>query len=60
MREAVERLTPENYERAVELAELPDIIRGYEGIKLANVARYREALTALESRPDGAEIAAGD
>jgi indolepyruvate ferredoxin oxidoreductase len=36
---------------AVELAELPDMVRGYEEIKLANVARYRarqaEILAAL-------------
>jgi indolepyruvate ferredoxin oxidoreductase len=24
------------------LAELPDLVRGYEDVKLANVARYRE------------------
>ncbi|WP_410640968.1 indolepyruvate ferredoxin oxidoreductase family protein [Amycolatopsis sp. lyj-346] len=28
--------------RARVLAELPDVIRGYEDVKLANVARYRE------------------
>ncbi|MGD9986300.1 indolepyruvate ferredoxin oxidoreductase family protein [Pseudonocardia sp.] len=33
--------------RAVEIAGLPDMIRGYEDIKLASVARYREALRAL-------------
>ncbi len=33
-------------ERAVRVAALPDMVRGYEGIKLANVARYREALAA--------------
>jgi indolepyruvate ferredoxin oxidoreductase len=39
-------LSPETYERAVALAELPDMIRGYEEIKLENVRRYREALKA--------------
>ncbi|MFC5065305.1 indolepyruvate ferredoxin oxidoreductase family protein [Actinomycetospora atypica] len=34
-------------ERAARIAALPDMARGYEDIKLANVARYREAL-ALE------------
>jgi hypothetical protein len=29
------------------LAELPDEIRGYEHIKLANVARFREKATQL-------------
>jgi indolepyruvate ferredoxin oxidoreductase len=33
-------------ERAVRIAALPDMVRGYEGVKLANVARYREALGA--------------
>ncbi|MGU3292407.1 indolepyruvate ferredoxin oxidoreductase family protein [Williamsia sp. M5A3_1d] len=29
---------------AVALAELPDMVRGYESIKMANVARYRQEL----------------
>ncbi|MTD55580.1 indolepyruvate ferredoxin oxidoreductase family protein [Amycolatopsis pithecellobii] len=41
-----ESLTPENYERAVRVASLPDLVRGYEGVKLANVAHYRESLAA--------------
>lgn len=32
---------------AVALAELPDMVRGYEEVKLRNVARYREELRAL-------------
>ncbi len=35
-----------NHERAVAIAELPDQIRGYEEIKLANVERYRAATGA--------------
>ncbi|GAA0533062.1 indolepyruvate ferredoxin oxidoreductase [Saccharopolyspora subtropica] len=39
----------------LELAELPDMVRGYEDIKLANAATYRhkqqELLTALEPVP---------
>ncbi|MCD2188635.1 indolepyruvate ferredoxin oxidoreductase family protein [Actinomycetospora soli] len=31
-------------DRAARVAALPDMVRGYEDIKLANVARYREAL----------------
>ncbi|HUG17153.1 MAG TPA: indolepyruvate ferredoxin oxidoreductase family protein [Thermomicrobiales bacterium] len=37
-------LAPDTYDRAVALAELPDMIRGYEGVKLRNIERYREAL----------------
>jgi indolepyruvate ferredoxin oxidoreductase len=33
--------------RAVDIAELPDIVRGYEDIKLANVARFRAELKRL-------------
>ncbi|TNC26938.1 indolepyruvate ferredoxin oxidoreductase family protein [Amycolatopsis alkalitolerans] len=36
----------------LELAELPDLIRGYEEIKLANVARYRERQANLLARFD--------
>jgi indolepyruvate ferredoxin oxidoreductase len=50
----VERRLPDEYRElvraaltldrktALELAELPDVIRGYEDIKLANVERFRE------------------
>ncbi|GAA4803456.1 indolepyruvate ferredoxin oxidoreductase family protein [Actinomycetospora chlora] len=34
-------------ERAVEIAALPDMVRGYEQIKLDNVARYRARLAEL-------------
>jgi len=40
-------LSPETYERAVKLANLPDVIRGYEGIKLASVQRFRDEVRAL-------------
>jgi indolepyruvate ferredoxin oxidoreductase len=39
--------------RAVAIAELPDMIRGYEEIKLRNVARYRTALAQLVGATDG-------
>lgn len=61
VRAAAEGLTPESYARAVALAELPDMVRGYEAIKLRNVAKYREALAAYESGVSGAmATAAGD
>ncbi|TCW22927.1 indolepyruvate ferredoxin oxidoreductase family protein [Dietzia cinnamea] len=34
---------------AVALAELPDMVRGYEEVKLANVERYREELARLRA-----------
>ncbi len=39
-------LTPERYDTAVELAELPDAIRGYEDVKLENVERFRKTVRA--------------
>ncbi|MDY6808525.1 MAG: indolepyruvate ferredoxin oxidoreductase family protein [Actinomycetota bacterium] len=36
------RVNADRLGSAVELAGLPDMIRGYESIKMANVARYRE------------------
>ncbi|WP_236790932.1 indolepyruvate ferredoxin oxidoreductase family protein [Amycolatopsis sp. GM8] len=41
-----EGLSPDGYDRAVRIASLPDTVRGYEGVKLANVAAYRESLAA--------------
>ncbi len=40
-------LGPESYERAVKLAELPDLIRGYEAIKLGTVKRFRDEVRVL-------------
>jgi indolepyruvate ferredoxin oxidoreductase len=40
-------LAPSTADRIVELAELPDVVRGYEHVKLANVARFRERMGAL-------------
>ena len=36
-----------SHARAVKLANLPDLIRGYEELKLANVRRFREEVRAL-------------
>ena len=41
---ALPRLSPDTLPALVALAELPDLVRGYEDIKLANVARFRTAL----------------
>jgi indolepyruvate ferredoxin oxidoreductase len=44
---ALVRLTPVTHETARALAELPDEIRGYEHIKLENVARFRDRARQL-------------
>ena len=49
---ACARLTPENHGDAVALASLPDMVRGYEHIKLANVERYRDELGKLLAKLD--------
>ena len=36
-----------DYDRAVTVAALPDVVRGYEGVKLANVDAYRARLREL-------------
>jgi indolepyruvate ferredoxin oxidoreductase len=44
---ALAGLGPESYDRAVKLASLPDVIRGYEDIKLRNVKRFRDEVRSL-------------
>jgi indolepyruvate ferredoxin oxidoreductase len=44
---ALSGLTPATYELAVGLARLPDLVRGYEDIKLRNVERFREEALKL-------------
>ncbi len=51
MEDALAALSPETYGRAVELACLPDIIRGYEEIKLASVEKYRARVSELTAHP---------
>jgi indolepyruvate ferredoxin oxidoreductase len=38
-------LTAENLDAAVRVAELPDIVRGYEELKLERVAEFRRRLS---------------
>src|SRR5262249_59034020 len=51
-RDMVERtlrdLSAETHDRAVRIARLPDLVRGYEDVKLRNVQRFREEARALE------------
>jgi indolepyruvate ferredoxin oxidoreductase len=57
----IESLLPhlheDNYELAVEIAELPDMIRGYEAIKLAAVAEFHQKVEALRRQFHEAESA---
>jgi indolepyruvate ferredoxin oxidoreductase len=50
-RALIERLLPrlsrDGYERAVQAARLPDLIRGYEDIKLRSVQKFRDEVRAL-------------
>jgi indolepyruvate ferredoxin oxidoreductase len=48
---ALANLSEAAYERAVKLANLPDLIRGYEAIKLRNVTRFRDEARALGFEP---------
>ena len=43
-------LTPETHATALELLELPDVIRGYEEIKLRNVVLFRKRADAILKR----------
>jgi indolepyruvate ferredoxin oxidoreductase len=45
----VTSLTPDNHHEAVTTAALPDMIRGYEEVKLAAVAEYREQLAKRQA-----------
>ncbi len=54
--DALTELEPANARLVVAIAELPDLVRGYESIKLANIerlrARARELQAALERRSE--------
>ncbi|MBX6384889.1 MAG: indolepyruvate ferredoxin oxidoreductase family protein [Microbispora sp.] len=47
VRRALDRLTPATAGTVAEIAALPDMIRGYEGIKLARVAEFRARAATL-------------
>jgi indolepyruvate ferredoxin oxidoreductase len=48
--EALSLLTPETHATAVELLELPDVIRGYEEIKLRGVVMFRKRAEGILKR----------
>jgi indolepyruvate ferredoxin oxidoreductase len=45
---SLERLTPVTHATVAEIADLPDMVRGYEDIKLGNVEKYRARAAELE------------
>jgi len=47
----VSSLTSQSYDRAVEFAQLPDLVRGYEDVKMRNAERYVAALRDLGIDP---------
>ncbi|MEA2160081.1 MAG: indolepyruvate ferredoxin oxidoreductase, partial [Solirubrobacteraceae bacterium] len=50
---ALERLEPSNLPLALEIAALPDLVRGYEQIKLAGVERFRTRGAELREQLSG-------
>ena len=64
VRDALPRLDADRAALVAELAELPDLVRGYEQVKLRNVERFRARAAELRARIDapaerGAAAAAG-
>jgi indolepyruvate ferredoxin oxidoreductase len=49
----VGRLSPATAALAVQLASLPDAVRGYEEVKLRNVESYHQSLAELRAQLDG-------
>jgi indolepyruvate ferredoxin oxidoreductase len=47
---ALEHLGPDTHATVAQIADLPDVIRGYEDIKLRNVERFREDAARLEAQ----------
>ena len=47
---ALEKLGPDSHDAAVALADLPDMIRGYEEIKLGNIMQFRRRAAELSAR----------
>ncbi|KAA0021804.1 indolepyruvate ferredoxin oxidoreductase family protein [Antrihabitans cavernicola] len=47
MRQLASQLTETTYDHATQVANLADVVRGYEGVKMRNVELYREQLREL-------------
>ena len=52
--DTVARLDAEALPKAVEIARLPDLVRGYEQVKLGSVEAYRRRLEELRSEQQAA------
>jgi indolepyruvate ferredoxin oxidoreductase len=50
---ALGRLEPDTIEHALQLAELPELVRGYEQIKLSGVERFRARAAELSEQLTG-------
>ena len=55
---AMAKLNADNVQTVVRLAELPDVVRGYGKLKLANVVKFRSQLAGLVSQLSGQEAGA--
>jgi indolepyruvate ferredoxin oxidoreductase len=44
---ALAGLEPGSHDHAVRIACLPEVVRGYEAVKLRNIQRFREAAQSL-------------
>jgi hypothetical protein len=49
-------LNPASAALAVRLAELPDVVRGYEDVKLRNVESYHQSLAELRAQLDASAV----
>jgi indolepyruvate ferredoxin oxidoreductase len=49
MDRALAKLRPETHDTVAQIAALPDMVRGYEDIKLRNVERFRAEAARLEA-----------
>jgi indolepyruvate ferredoxin oxidoreductase len=57
--DALDGLTWDTAELAVEIAELPELVRGYEQIKLASIERFRVRAEVLRSHLRDEDAATG-
>jgi indolepyruvate ferredoxin oxidoreductase len=50
VQQSLDSLSSNNYDTAVELLSLPDMVRGYEDIKLRNVEKYQQRVEELQAQ----------